>query len=251
MNDELGSNQEEFREPLADSPSESENITDSTEDNLSDSDESSREDNNTPSGNQDEEDSEKPVGAKGLNRFQKLANEKRELSLREKEEQARRNPQGMPGGYLPTPAMPPAPYNPFAAQMAMTQRDLQIMKEEREFDQAARSFPELDQGSQDYDPDFHDMVWNIKRSEPGVSYGDAAKRVKNLLAKREAKIREKVETRIEEKSANSRQGGQTRTQPVGNSKTNSVKEAWAKFQATGKVEDYARYSALKKQNEGR
>lgn len=248
MDNEFGSTSEDNRDTSTDSPSESSNTV-STDDTTSDSVDQSREDVNTPAEGKDEANSEdqKPVGQKGLNRFQQLANDKRELSQREKEELARRNPQQQ--GVYPMPgATPPVPqYNPLIAQQVYMQRELEIIKEEREFDEASRKFPELDRNAETYDPKFHDLVWGIRKAEPGVTYAEAAGRVKDILAQRESKIREKVETRIEEKSANSVQGGQSRTKVSGSEHTNAVKAAWQKFQSTGLVEDLARYNSLKAQ----
>lgn len=251
MNDVNGSTDMEPEvsgETLADSPSENNS---STEDSTFVPDDSSSEDVNTPSGNDDVEETDKPVGIKGQNRFQKLSEENRKLSRREEYEQAKINARNsvQQRPIMGQPIMAPG-YNPLAAQLELQKIELEDMREQREFDQAVRSHPELDESSPDYDRDLHDITWNIRATE-GLTYAQAAAKAKawrdGQVNKIASKVRAEAEAGIESKTGNSTKS-QRRTAVSGTQEADQVKSAHERFRSTGSVEDLAAYKAMRRRN---
>lgn len=209
------------------------------------SDDTSSEDNNTPSENTGtgEAEGEKPVGLKGQQRFQKLANENRQLSQRETFEQSRESRmqqlEQVGAGQQTEPNL-----DPYAAQMILNRAELARMKEERELEKASRKHPELNADSDEYDKDFHDAVWNIRRSE-GITYDEAAFKQKRLIEKYTSKAASRAETEIAEKSTNSARP-QQRTRVASSSKAAAVQSAYDKFKSSGDPEDWVAYQRAKR-----
>lgn len=214
-----------------------------TDEDFSEEDFSSSEDVNTQS---DEEEDETVTEAldevkspRGENRVQALANDKKRLaeennSLRQEMEAIRR--QGVAYG------QPPQSNEEYLArQVQQTHQLIESTRQEIDWNEAARTYPELDESSDKYDREFDDKVYAEylvrKSKDPSVTPKQVAQGFKSYIDRITTKAASRAEGVRELKRSVSTTGS-SRTEPDA-SASDDYQKSRNKWDKSGSIDDLA------------
>jgi len=214
-----------------------------TDEDFSEEDFSSSEDVNTQS---DEEEDETVTEAldevkspRGENRVQALANDKKRLaeennSLRQEMEAIRR--QGVAYG------QPPQSNEEYLArQVQQTHQLIESTRQEIDWNEAARTYPELDESSDKYDREFDDKVYAEylvrKSKDPSTTPKEVARGFKSYLDRITTKAASRAEGVRELKRSVSTTGS-SRTEPDA-SASDDFQKSRSRWDKSGSIDDLA------------
>lgn len=214
-----------------------------TDEDFSEEDFSSSEDVNTQS---DEEEDETVTEAldevkspRGENRVQALANDKKRLaeennSLRQEMEAIRR--QGVAYG------QPPQSNEEYLArQVQQTHQLIESTRQEIDWNEAARTYPELDESSDKYDREFDDKVYAEylvrKSKDPSVTPKQVAQGFKSYIDRITTKAASRAEGVRELKRSVSTTGS-SRTEPDA-SASDDFQKSRSRWDKSGSIDDLA------------